>query len=77
MKNAIHLARRPIAVGSTLTFANVCFSLVDWLMSGIFERFEDLAIAYSEGQMGWVPYLLERADNVWTRTVPGAVWRKR
>ena len=56
----------PPAVGSTLTFANACFSLVDWLMSGIFERFEDLAIAYSEGQMGWVPYLLERADNVWT-----------
>lgn len=29
----------PPAVGSTITFANCCFSMVDWLMSGKFERF--------------------------------------
>ena len=22
-------------------------------------------IAYSEGQIGWIPYILERADKVW------------
>jgi predicted TIM-barrel fold metal-dependent hydrolase len=27
--------------------------------------FPDLKLAYSEGQMGWVPYILERADDVW------------
>jgi predicted TIM-barrel fold metal-dependent hydrolase len=53
------------AVGSTLTFANACYSLVDWLMSGVFTRFPDLVIAYSEGQIGWIPYVLERADIVW------------
>jgi len=55
----------PAAVGSTLTFANCCFSMVDWLMSGLFNKYPDLKIAYSEGQIGWIPYILERADNVW------------
>lgn len=55
----------PAAVGSTLTFANCCFSMVDWLMSGLFSQFTDLKIAYSEGQIGWIPYILERADTVW------------
>jgi predicted TIM-barrel fold metal-dependent hydrolase len=55
----------PPAVGSTLTFANCCFSMVDWLMSGLFGRFPDLKVAYSEGQIGWIPYILERADTVW------------
>ena len=55
----------PAAVGSTLTFANCCFSMVDWLMSGLFTQFPRLKIAYSEGQIGWIPYILERADTVW------------
>ena len=55
----------PAAVGSTLTFANCCFSMVDWLMSGVFADFPDLFVAYSEGQIGWIPYILERADTVW------------
>ncbi len=58
-------ADAPAAVGSTLTFANACYSLVDWLMSGTFNRFPQLVIAYSEGQIGWMPYVLERADVVW------------
>jgi len=58
-------ADAPAAVGSTITFANACFSLVDWLMSGVFTRFPRLVIAYSEGQIGWIPYVLERADVVW------------
>jgi predicted TIM-barrel fold metal-dependent hydrolase len=55
----------PAAVGSTLTYMNAAMSLTDWLMSGTFERFPKLTIAYSEGQIGWIPYVLERADKVW------------
>ncbi|MCU1455004.1 MAG: amidohydrolase [Acidimicrobiales bacterium] len=58
-------ADAPPAVGSSLTFANACFSLVDWLLSGVFTRFPKLTIAYSEGQIGWIPYILHRADVVW------------
>ena len=28
-------------------------------------QFPKLKIAYSEGQIGWIPYALERADTVW------------
>jgi predicted TIM-barrel fold metal-dependent hydrolase len=56
----------PAAVGSTLTFANCCFSMVDWLMSGHFTTFPKLKVAYAEGQIGWIPYILERADTVWS-----------
>ncbi len=55
----------PPAVGSTLTFMNACMSLVDWLMCGVLVRFDNLKLAYSEGQIGWIPYVLERADAVW------------
>lgn len=58
-------ADAPPAVGSTLTFANSAYSLVDWLMSGVFTRFTELKIAYSEGSIGWIPYVLHRADVVW------------
>jgi predicted TIM-barrel fold metal-dependent hydrolase len=40
-------------------------SLTDYLMSGIFERIPDLQVAFSEGQIGWIPYALERADTIW------------
>jgi predicted TIM-barrel fold metal-dependent hydrolase len=48
-----------------LTHTNATFSLVDFLFSGVFVRFPDLKVAYSEGQIGWIPYILERADRVW------------
>jgi predicted TIM-barrel fold metal-dependent hydrolase len=55
----------PAAVGSTLTYMNAAMSMTDYLMSGILERFPTLKLAYSEGQIGWIPYILERADAVW------------
>ena len=58
-------ADAPPAVGSTLTHTNATFSLVDYLFSGVFVRIPELKVAYSEGQIGWIPYILERADRVW------------
>ena len=55
----------PAAVGSTLTFGNAMSSMADWLFSGWLDRLPTLKLAYSEGQIGWIPYILERADNVW------------
>ena len=55
----------PAAVGSTLTFNNAMGSLVDWLFSGHLVEHPTLKLAYSEGQIGWIPYILERADAVW------------
>ena len=58
-------ADAPPAVGSTLTFTNAMLSMSDFLFSGVLERFPDLRLAYSEGQIGWIPYILARADTVW------------
>jgi predicted TIM-barrel fold metal-dependent hydrolase len=55
----------PPAVGSTLTFNNAMASLSDWLFSGLLVKYPNVRLAYSEGQIGWIPYILERADKVW------------
>ncbi len=60
-------ADAPIAVSATLSFNNAMASLSDFLFSGLFPKFPELRLAYSEGQIGWLPYVLERADDVWQR----------
>jgi hypothetical protein len=55
----------PFIVSSTLTFQNAMGSMLDYIFSGTLERFPTLRIAYSEGQVGWMPYVLERADKLW------------
>src|SRR5271166_66710 len=55
----------PDGVGNTLAFNNSMASLADWLYSGKMIQFPKLKLAYSEGQIGWIPYVLERADTVW------------
>ncbi len=44
--------------------ANQAGTLLDWLFSGNFEKFPGLKIALSEGSIGWIPYFLERAEQV-------------
>lgn len=44
--------------------ANQAGTLLDWLFSGNFVRFPNLTIALSEGSIGWIPYFLERAEQV-------------
>ncbi|MDQ1466552.1 MAG: hypothetical protein QOH10_967 [Actinomycetota bacterium] len=55
----------PPAVQATLSFGNAMSSLTDFLFSGVLVRHPGLRLAYSEGQIGWIPYILERADDVW------------
>ena len=55
----------PFAVSSTLTFSNAMGSMCDYVLSGTFERFPKLRIAYAEGQVGWMPYVIERMDKLW------------
>jgi predicted TIM-barrel fold metal-dependent hydrolase len=55
----------PFIVSSTLTFSNAMGSMLDFIFSGTLDRFPTLNIAYSEGQVGWMPYVMERADKLW------------
>jgi len=80
----------PFIISSTLTFANAMGSFCDFIFSGTLERFPNLRLAYSEGQVGWAPYVMERADKLWEERaansfgsdlphppssyVPGRIW---
>jgi predicted TIM-barrel fold metal-dependent hydrolase len=39
-------------------------TMLAWLFSGLFQRYPKLKIALSEGEVGWIPYFLERAEQV-------------
>ena len=58
-------ADAPLGVTVTIGFGNCMNSLADWLFSGKLAQFPGLRLSYAESQIGWIPYLLERADDVW------------
>ena len=40
-------------------------SVVDFLWSGLLVKYPALKLSYAESQLGWMPYVLERIDDVW------------
>jgi predicted TIM-barrel fold metal-dependent hydrolase len=57
----------PFAVTITLFGCNSMFAAADLIFSPVFHKHPRLKVALAEGGIGWVPYLLERADYVWDR----------
>jgi predicted TIM-barrel fold metal-dependent hydrolase len=55
----------PQVVSTVMIFANSAASMVDYLQSGILARFPGLRLLYAECQIGWIPFILERADDAW------------
>lgn len=55
----------PDAVQATMMFSNSAASLTDYLFSDVLFRFPNLRLLYAEAQIGWIPYVLERVDDVW------------
>ena len=51
---------------------NSQLSFIDWLMCGALVRFPRLKVAFSESQIGWMPYILERTDRLWGKARAGA-----
>lgn len=60
----------PLGVRISNHFGNSSFSLTDWLVSGAFVRYPNLKVALSEGQAGWIPYLMSRLDGLWEGQAP-------
>ena len=54
----------PFGVQSVNIGLNLANSTTDWLFSGKLQKFPDLKIVLAEGGIGWIPYLLERAEHV-------------
>ena len=55
----------PTVVAANLIACNSVASMIDWLFSGVFDRFPDIQLLYAESQIGWIPYFVERADDTW------------
>jgi amidohydrolase family protein len=49
------------------THSNAMFALIDWLYSGAFARYSGIKVAFSEAQVGWMPFQIQRIDAVWEK----------
>ncbi len=65
--NNMKLPEAPFAVAITLFSSNLMWSAVDLLFSGVLQKHPKLQFSLAEGGIGWIPYILERADFVWER----------
>jgi hypothetical protein len=52
-------------VQGTAIFCNSATSLIDFLFSGVLVRYPGLKLLYAESQIGWIPYVVERVDDIW------------
>jgi predicted TIM-barrel fold metal-dependent hydrolase len=52
-------------VAATIIFCNSIASMTDYMLSGVLARYPKMKMMYAECQIGWIPYLLERIDDVW------------
>jgi predicted TIM-barrel fold metal-dependent hydrolase len=63
----------PVSVAPCLSNARTINTLLELIWSSLWAKFPDLRVALSEGDIGWIPYFLERAEHVqdvhsgWTR----------
>lgn len=64
----------PIDAWITSMPISIAAAAADWMWAPMWKKFPTLKMALSEGGIGWVPYLLERADfthehhHSWTRS---------
>ncbi|MGD9796287.1 MAG: amidohydrolase family protein [Acidimicrobiia bacterium] len=54
----------PALANLTFGASRTAATMLGWLFSDMFERFPQLKIVLSEGNIGWMPYFIERAEQV-------------
>lgn len=57
----------PFAVMVTLMGTTSMSAAVELMFSPVFHKHPNLKVAFSEGGIGWMPYIIERADYVWRK----------
>jgi predicted TIM-barrel fold metal-dependent hydrolase len=65
----------PRDMAQCFLFINSELAFSDWLYSGLLEEFTTLRVVLPEGQVGWMPFVMQRIDSVWKRS-PGG-WETR
>jgi predicted TIM-barrel fold metal-dependent hydrolase len=63
-----------LELGATMFQAEAFISAAQWLWSGWPARYPDLRITMSEGGIGWVAGLIDRVDNIMSRSGYGKSW---
>ena len=58
----------PLVIGHLFAASAFTYT-VDWLYSGVPQRFPDIKICMSEGGIGWVPGVIDRVEHVNARNV--------
>lgn len=54
----------PFIANMSLGLIRPAGCLLSWIFGGIFQRFPKIQVALSEGSIGWIPWVLERARQV-------------
>jgi predicted TIM-barrel fold metal-dependent hydrolase len=57
----------PIGSIAYMVLAASAATLIDWLFGGHFLRYPRIKLCLSEGGIGWMPYVLERAEQVYDK----------
>jgi len=55
----------PGCVRMTTVNFNAQLAFAEWMLSGLLPKYPHLKLAFSESQMGWMPYVMERMDRIW------------
>ena len=55
----------PFEISNILVTQNSMTAMIDWMFSGIFVRFPNLKVCLAECQIGWIPFVLQRSDELW------------
>ncbi len=66
-KAASTSADAPASVGMGLSSVMSIYSLGDLLWADFWWRFPDLTFSLTEGDIGWIPYFLQRAEHIQER----------
>lgn len=57
----------PMAAWTSIMGSTLSHSMVDLCFSPVFHGHPKLKVVYSEGQIGWMPFFVQRMDQVWSR----------
>lgn len=66
-----------LELGATLFGPMALSACAEWLWSGWAVRYPELKIAMSEGGIGWVAMLMDRVDNLMSRSGYGTGWQDK
>jgi predicted TIM-barrel fold metal-dependent hydrolase len=57
----------PASVGMHLSPVSTLSTMTDLLWSPVFKKFRNLRVSLTEGDIGWMPYFIQKAEHTWHR----------